>query len=323
MIYLLWSCMFLFTYVCGRGFLLVADKRKKKESGYIDAILTGVLIGIGACEAAYLTALFLKWRFAECMRLMRILFALLFVLGLAVCLWDRARQKRVPVKLYKEDGSNRTSYYLGFITLVIIVIQFVIIQVNEHVYLDGDMTVETVNTLLYTDRISGIDPLTGNEIENGVPLRIQILCIPALYAFLTETFHMSTIEVVWQGIPAFILLCSYLAFWEIAKIFFPENNIRRNLFMLLIAFLMTVGDYKLGMDGFLLLQSGFRPTAVRALVILPFAVSALFRKRWLLTCMCVIAEACITWTLYGAGVCLLVSVGILIVEKVLKKRDII
>lgn len=319
MIYLLWISSFLMTYVCGRGFLTVIGLREKNDFGQADHILTGVLICIGIAEAAHLAALFLHRSLSECMRMMGLLYIAAFFCGACVIIYDRIKEKHALIGLYKGDEASRTSYYLGFVAIVIIVIQFVIIQVNEHVYLGGDMTVETVNTFLYSDGIYTVNPLTGAAYSEGVPLRIRILCLPTLYAFFAAVFHMNAAEVVWQAVPAFVLFCTYMAFWCLAKQLFPENNLRRNLFWLLAAFLLTVGDYKFGMDGFLLLQSGFRGVAVRSLILMPYTINMALRKKWLIVGLCILAEACIAWTLYGAGVCLLAAAGIRVTGRVLKK----
>ena len=60
-------------------------------------------------------------------------------------------------------------------------------------------------------------------------------------------------------------------------------------------------------DGFGVLHSGFRGTVIRNVVLMPYLLSLCLRRRWLAVLLCIAAEVCIVWTLYGAGICLLTS----------------
>lgn len=64
-----------------------------------------------------------------------------------------------------------------------------------------------------------------------------------------------------------------------------------------------------GVDGFDIFYGGFRGVTIRAAVLLPYLFSCLFERKYLGAVLCILAEACMVWTLYGAGVCLLVTVA--------------
>ena len=64
-----------------------------------------------------------------------------------------------------------------------------------------------------------------------------------------------------------------------------------------------------GVDGFDIFYGGFRGVTIRATVLLPYLFSCLFERKYLGAVLCILAEACMVWTLYGAGVCLLVTVA--------------
>jgi membrane-bound ClpP family serine protease len=67
-----------------------------------------------------------------------------------------------------------------------------------------------------------------------------------------------------------------------------------------------------GVDGFDVFYGGFRGVTIRAAVLLPYLLSCLMDRKYTGVILCILAEACIVWTLYGAGVCLLVTVAWLI-----------
>ena len=69
-----------------------------------------------------------------------------------------------------------------------------------------------------------------------------------------------------------------------------------------------------GVDGFDLFYGGFRGVTIRAVVLLPYLLSCLIERNYFGAVLCILAEACMVWTLYGAGVCLLITVGWLVLR---------
>ena len=72
-----------------------------------------------------------------------------------------------------------------------------------------------------------------------------------------------------------------------------------------------------GMDGFDIFYGGFRGVTIRAVVLLPYLIACLMERKYFGVILCVLAEACMVWTLYGAGVCLLVTLGWVVLHKLL------
>lgn len=62
-----------------------------------------------------------------------------------------------------------------------------------------------------------------------------------------------------------------------------------------------------GMDGFDVFYGGFRGVTIRAVVLIPYLITCLMEKRYIGVLLCILAETCMVWTLYGAGVCLLIT----------------
>ena len=78
--------------------------------------------------------------------------------------------------------------------------------------------------------------------------------------------------------------------------------------MAIVALLFWIGAYHYVMDGFGILYGGFKGTTIRNVVLMPYLLSLCLRRRWIAAFMCIAAEVCIAWTLYGAGICLLTAV---------------
>ena len=210
-------------------------------------------------------------------------------------------------------GSDLTPFVAGLalVFILLVIYQTVTITSGNSVFRDGDMTVETVESFLATDGVYLVNPLTGQSYETGVPLRIRILCLPTLYGILCRIFGLGTAELVWKLVPLLVLFMSYMAFWTLAKALFGEDKDKgkRVLFIALVAALFCVGDYMYGMDGFGLLHCGYRGVTIRGGILLPYTFGLALRHKWRLVFFCVLAEACIVWTLYGMGACLLAALG--------------
>ncbi len=318
---LLLLCLTVPPFLTGRAVLQVLRWKSVSRFYGADALITGWIACIGATEAAHLTALFLGWPFSGAVRLFAVFQGLLFLAALGIVLYGsfrrrgsasaRRAQKRRALRRQVEHRPY-TVFQVGLFLLfaLIVIYQLMQITVSGTVYIEGDMTVETVESFLETDAFYQINPLTGGAYEAGVPLRLKILCLPTLYGSLCRIFGLPGTEVVWHIVPVATLLGSYLAFYILAGCFFPEEGDRekRELFMLFAAVLFCVGDHMYGMDGLGLLYSGFRGVTIRNTVLLPYTFGLMLRSEQKRAVLCVLAEACIVWTLYGMGACLMAAV---------------
>ena len=108
-----------------------------------------------------------------------------------------------------------------------------------------------------------------------------------------------------------------------------EENVRelegiakkRICFLIVVAALIWAGTYFYVMDGFQVMYCGWTGTAIRNGVLLPWLMSVCLRKKWGYALLCILAEACIVWTFYGMGVCLVVVVGMILADMWFWKRN--
>ena len=316
---LLWLLAALIPCLIGMGALrILYGSRTAQEMSTADSVLTGGIICIGLAEAAHLTAVVLGWSFSRCIKFLGIgLFALLVV---AVSVIFLCRKKDVNRKWQLQNVKKKLQpAWIAF--FVVAILQLIFVSLAKEVYVAGDITLETVKSFLHTDAVYQVNPLTGNEYTLGMPLRLKILCLPTLYAGISQAFGLAPQQVLCEIIPAFVLIGSFLAYSTVANYFFPEDSRKRGLFMLVVAVLLGAGDYMPGMDGFGVMHSGFSGVTIRAAVLLPYTFGAVLRKKYKLAVLCVLAEACIVWTFYGAGACLFVLAGMLVVSILMKRFE--
>lgn len=301
----------------GMGVLRILYRgRTAQEISLADGILTGGVICIGLAEAAYMAAVMMGWSFSRCTNVFGIEVAVSCVLAALVLVF--ANRKDVTLK--KREVLQKLDWQLlpWMAFAVVVVVQLISVATMQNVSIAGDMTLETVNSFLESDGIYKVNPLTGNEYTSGIPMRLKMLCLPGLYAMLCKVSGMSPEQLVYGLIPVLVLLGSYLAYGTLSKYLFPKDSSKRGMFMLFVAVLFTVGDYMPWMEGFGVLHSGFRGVAIRGAILLPYTFGLMLRGKYKSVVLCILAEACIVWTLYGMGACVLVAAGMLFLRLVMQ-----
>lgn len=290
--------------------------RMRKKLFCTDVVLLFLLAMIGAAEVAQLCGVFLHWPFSRCVPVFGVTF-MLSVSALCGMLFFMGRKQEKTARV-REKLSGREKLFAG-LAVVLFLSQAGFILCGSEAYVQGDMTVETVGSFLQTDAFYQVNPITGTAYREGIPTRLEILCLPTLYGTLCRITGLSPAYLICRIIPVVSLCLSYLAYLSLAKTFFGETREKRLLFLTAVAALVWIGSYRYGVDGFGLLYSGWRGVTLRNTVLLPFLLSLALRKRYVLAFGCLMAEACIVWTLYGLGACAALLCGVLLCG-VLRRR---
>lgn len=287
------------------------EKTCTKAENYIHGLCG--LIGVAA--VAHVASVFLHFTVKQ----MAIILwgGTLFLCAASLVYFILAQRKREKKSQFSVAEPSGTAAQLMIGALVLSVIfQIIIIMTEDVSYRDGDMTIETVQTFLTQNGIYQSNPLTGQPYVGGIPLRLKILCLPGLYASVCSLTGIDVGQFVGGMWPVVVLLGSYMAYGSLAKVLFPKDKIARLLMLLLVSGLFWMGDYMLTMDGFQLLHCGYRGTAIRNGILVPFTLCMCLKRKWAGAVLAILAEACIVWTLYGLGVCFFVTVLMLLVQLV-------
>ena len=284
-----------------------------KRDSFADIAVLCFIMMIGAAEAAHLIGVFFHRTVSEC----TVIFGVLAVLSAAALVILTAFRRSGPPlqEKVREKGSRLLLYekLLLILFAFLAVSQMLFMLIGKNVYVQGDMTVETVGSFLHTNAVYQVNPMTGLAYEDGLPSRLEVLCLPTLYAALSSIFHIRPDVLILYIVPVITFLCCYGAYACLAKGLFPEERDRQFCFLVVVAFLFWIGSYGYGMDGFGLLYSGWRGITIRNTVLIPYAVSLCLRKKYIYLPLCVLAEVCIVWTLYGLGACVVVISGMTLV----------
>lgn len=273
-----------------------------------DLLIRGCLIIIGLTEVAHLAGCLLGWSF---LAVTELLLAEIAAAVLVLILSGLIAHKNSIIGKPAPENS-KTSGRQQILTVVLvffILLQVLWILTGERVWTDGDMTLETVNTFLKENSIYTVDPLTGEPYTTGHVFPSEA-AVPAYSVRNHQPLErMAPETVVYRLIPCLTLCMGYLAYGRLGAVLFDHNREKCNIFLIIVGILFCAGTYMPGVDGFDIFYGGFRGVTIRAAVLLPYLFSCLFERKYLGAVLCILAEACMVWTLYGAGVCLLVTVA--------------
>lgn len=295
------------SFLLGKGLLAVLySKNKPEDIGWQDAFLTGICLEIGFMEAAHLAALLGGYSLKTAAAVWA---AMVLIFCLAVLIFLLAK---LPFRTKKRKGRGTPLTAVQQVLLTVFVIsvllQLVFIWVRGNGDRTGDMMMETVRSFLASGEIYGVNPLTGRAYEVGMPGRLKILSLPTLYASLCVLTHTDPLTAVGKIVPAVVLLAAYCAYGLLGKLLFGKDRTKGLLFLLIVSLIFWLRGVMEEMDSFQLLWGGYRGTAIRAGILAPYTIYSCLCRRWRLAVLCILAEACILWTFYGMGACLLITV---------------
>ncbi len=309
MIALLWLGLIFIPLVIGEGLLSVFyGKNRREHSEISEGFVLGGIACIGVAEAAHITGLFLDFSITKTGGIFLILLlglALLSFLMIAVSAW---KQRGTAVKV-QGQACEKTVFPFAF--MVVVFLQALFVFCREPIVIPGDITLETVQSFLAEDGIYQVMPLTGSISEAGVPLRYEVLCLPTLYAVLCDVFSMEASLLVCHIVPVVVVAGTYISYYYLSGVLFPKRDLKqRYMFLFIIAVFFMFMDRGVFTNGYGLLHGGYLGTSIRNLILVPYTLAASLEKRWWKVVLCVLAEACIAWTLWGFGVCIVIFAGI-------------
>lgn len=314
-----------------------------KKHSLADKLITGFLLILGMAETGHLVMVFGHRPFSDAVICFAAEAAIFTIAGCGISIGKRLHtpdgvrtgRKTARARSAKRRAGSRgltgkditpMLAGIGLVFMLLALFQIVTVGFGESVKPDGDQTIETVQSILETEEIYAVNPLTGRPYTAGIPTRIRILGLPTFYAILCRIAGMVAqdglrggslcVVLITQWIPVIVLCLTYVAYWSIATALFPEEKDRekRLLFMAFVAAVFYVGNTCFGLDGFGLLYCGYRGITIRNCILVPYTLGLMLRNRWRHAMLCVVAEACIVWTLYGMGACAAVAAGMALLQ---------
>ena len=279
-----------------------------KGHDMVTTYLVGVMTLFITSGGVQLLMILTKRPFSDYEKFYLLILAILSLVGIVLAFFEFRKEKngvslrKRASEFLKSQFPTKDSRIFGVLTVVVLVLCAARILTGTP-DLTGDFTLETVNTTLATDSIYEYNSLTGQVIEEGMPIRQQILTLPFFLAFLSKVFGIDAAGLLYQIFPCYVLILIALVYSRWGTLLFPNQAGRQKGFLFIVSFLLLVGDYGRFAPAALILHQGFTGNAVCVGVVLPFAIYLCMRGKWLPALLCVGAELFLIWTTYGLGFC--------------------
>ncbi len=324
-----------FPLLPGTGITVLINRKDADISADLwETYLYGFLCCIGIFEIGHLAGVFLDQTVTMCGKITIGLFAAVSILaGVSIFVKRRKVLSAVGIRVKKrrpvdsvhgaQDKMCRTGL-AGVVFCGLLIGQVVYICTVPMLQTAGDITLETVNSFLFSDGIYKVSPLTGKAF-GGAPLRYEILCLPTVYTFLCKWTGISAQQIVCNVIPLLTLCVTYMVYYLLSGTLFGKDkgsSEKRVWFLVMAALIFFLSEASVYMDGYGILHGGHLGTTIRNCILMPLMLYAALEKKWLLSVLCILAEMCIVWTFWGLGTCVVVLVGVCMMDLILKKSHL-
>lgn len=286
-------------------------------------LITGLWIALGCAQLAHIITIFTDGTLQtytqfSCMFVLVGIFAYIGLILLArkkqwIVSETKTQMSQSYVKNYLKEHAL---YIVVFLVLAgISIAHFCVNYVPEL----SDGTYDIVLGNLQSGNIHKVHPFTGEIDAATMPLRRQIIGLPSFYSAIITLLDASTYTILCKMVPVCLWCLSMLMYWAFATKLFEKTN-ERWLFIIAVALFYLVSKGGLGMPGRQLFVEGFTGEAIRSTLLMPYTLYVSWQKKWLLAVIAILVEACIVWTTYGVGYCLLIVVCMLFVHLFMKWR---
>ena len=287
--------------------------------GVADAYICGLMTMFAVSGVLHLFVMFTNKSFSYYLKIYPVIVLAMATVGVVLTVIDVKKNnaefsgKARIVSFCSEWLKNRELLIFSVLNLGVMLLCVTRIVTGQP-DVTGDFTLETIKTTLQTDSIYQFNSFTGNLIEEGMPIRQQILTLPFFQLFLSDFFAVEISTFLYKIFPCFVFLWGVLVYSRLAGTLFAKQKERQILFLFIVNFMLLVGDYARMTPAWLVLHQGFTGYAICAHVIIPFAIYLCMKRKWLMAFLCVAAEMFLIWTTYGLGYSVLVIIIFALVE---------
>lgn len=316
MIILLWLLLAAVPWLLGAGILTVLHRKTSGVVHMTDSWITGSMCCVGVAQALHLLGTFGHMPLSRLTLLWHGSLAVLCILAL-VLVAGAYRKHKERFRILPQKGG---SFVLPGIFLLLVLIQAVYVYCMPAMTVPGDIMVETVRSFQTTGGIYQVNPLTGQAYVQGMSMRYRILGLPTLYTLLSSSFSVDGELLVQNLIPVAVLTGTYMVYYRLARLLFGDDLRKKYLMLIIVSLIFWCGEGFVWLDGYAALHSAWQGTSIRNLGLLPYALSLglekNLRRTWPGMVLCVLAEACVCQTFNGLGMCLLLLVVMVVLNKI-------
>ena len=295
------------SFFSGRTLMLFSALFSKKKADVFSSFCAGSLVILCVSFVSHLLTIMRSGLLADEKKLAGIIMVAVmtvsyFAFVVLTVILGKAKEDKKKEKR-KIGASSKTATFLAAAAVLTGV---GLVMFGLRVNTTGDETLETVRTFLKGNVMYTLDPLTGSPYAEGVPMRYKILCLPGLYAVMSNAFGTAPDALLFNIMPAFWFVSGLCAMFSLSKSLFSgkeDEAFKRSVFMLSAILFVFASDLSSYAQGFAVLSQMWTGTAIRIWVLIPFMLYLLFEKKYIFALLPVLCEAFICRTQYGIGFC--------------------
>ena len=310
------------SFFSGRTLMLLAGVKKKSRTDFFSSFTAGSLVILCVCFLSHVMAVAGGSLLAREKKLDGIIMIALMTLGyLGFIVLTLINSKEKKEKKEKEKQSTEAVVFC-VAAVLLSVITFIIVVSGSRLNTVGDETLETVVNFLGKGTMYTADPLTGLPYTEGLSGRVKILCLPGMYAVMSDAFATAPGLLVHHIMPGFWFMAGLFGMVSLSGVLFSDDEDRlfkRSAFVLFALVFVYASDLTAYAQGFGILSQMWTGNAIRVWVLIPFMMRLLFDKKYILAFLPVFCEAFICRTQYGIGFCAFIYAGFIIVSYILRR----
>lgn len=241
-----------------------------KETSQIEIYLTGFFFVFLMQGIVYfVTVMPFKGGFAQLCGTYNIAILVIIALFLIIFALDMVKRAR----LEKHDDTYRNPIHqdewiiIGIMSLIAVLVLIKIIVLKD--YLRTDLMLANVRTTLATETIYEYNPIISQPFTIGLIGSKKIISLPIYYAYLSKTFGINSIILLYIVLIAQTILCTYFScITFIAPVL--RNRRKTFIFACFLGGLILSGDYFSGAIGAKLCWNGYSGEAIVPCVMIPY-----------------------------------------------------
>ncbi len=279
-------------------------------------LLTGLWILLGCAEAAHLITIMTNRNLQTYITLCSIFVLAGLFVYMGISFWYNRRKIAEEKPLKK---SQISPYMICFIVISgMTLYHFVsgyIPDMNDAVY-------HIVIGNVHSGSLMTEHPFVGGQSAAAMPMRMQILGLSSLYSAVITESQQSQYMIMCRVVPLIVWTLAMLLYGAFAQKLFSDNVHKRWIFMSIAAFLVWATAGSEGALGYRMFYAGFSGETIRGALLMPYTIYVCWQKKWLLGLLAIAAEACLVWTTYGIGYCLLITSVMFVVHLLISRRKV-
>ena len=148
--------------------------------------------------------------------------------------------------------------------------------------LSGDITLEIIQTTLYTDTMFQYASTSGSPRLIAAGFQEKLISLPYFYSALTKIFSLEPGLIIYNIMPSLVLVLSCLVLYMWARIFWPmeEYNalLKRSVFMGFVGILVFFGDYYAISFSYRIFYGGYMGETIVLVLIVPFILFSCMKQ---------------------------------------------